>query len=175
MSVYSVDVEADGPIPSVYSMTEFGLVLVDHAGKFDQSFHGRCKPISDLWIPEALSVSGKSREEVMSFPEASITMKEAYEWVMDTNKGGRALVYSDNNGFDMMFMTWYFHKFIGKNPFGWSSNNIKNLYQGLVKDSGKNHKHLRRTKHTHHPVDDAKGNAEALLYMKSVLGLKIGL
>jgi hypothetical protein len=26
-------------------------------------------------------------------------------------------------------------------------------------------KHLRETKHTHHPVDDAKGNAEALLKM----------
>ena len=37
----------------------------------------------------------------------------------------------------------------------------------------KNFKHLRKTKHTHHPVDDAKGNAEALLHMVQTLGLKI--
>jgi hypothetical protein len=35
-----------------------------------------------------------------------------------------------------------------------------------------NIKRLRKTKHTHHPVDDAKGNAEALLKMMKQ-GLKI--
>ena len=41
-----------------------------------------------------------------------------------------------------------------------------------MKDTFKTFKHLRRTKHTHHPVDDAKGNAEALLAMRET-GLKI--
>ena len=41
-------------------------------------------------------------------------------------------------------------------------------------DTFKNFKHLRRTKHTHHPVDDAKGNAEALLTMRE-MGLKFPL
>jgi hypothetical protein len=43
----------------------------------------------------------------------------------------------------------------------------------MVNDMFQNFKHLRKTKHTHHPVDDAKGNAEALLTMKKELGLKI--
>ena len=47
-------------------------------------------------------------------------------------------------------------------------------YKGFVKDTFKNFKHLRKTKHTHHPVDDARGNAEALLAMKAD-GLKISL
>jgi hypothetical protein len=42
----------------------------------------------------------------------------------------------------------------------------------MVKDTFAAWKHLRRTTHTHHPVDDAKGNAEALLAMKE-MGLKI--
>jgi hypothetical protein len=37
-----------------------------------------------------------------------------------------------------------------------------------------NFKHLRKTEHTHNPVDDARGNAEALLAMKE-MGLKIAL
>lgn len=49
------------------------------------------------------------------------------------------------------------------------------LYKGLEKDMSKNFKHLRKTKHTHHPVDDAKGNAEALLTLKNEFGLKIRL
>ena len=38
----------------------------------------------------------------------------------------------------------------------------------------RNFKHLRKTPHTHHPVEDARGNAEELLAMKD-MGLKIGL
>ena len=47
------------------------------------------------------------------------------------------------------------------------------VHKGLVKDTFQNFKHLRRTRHTHHPVDDARGNAEALLAKE--MGLKIGL
>ena len=70
---------------------------------------------------------------------------------------------SDNNGFDWQFINWYFYHFLGRNPFGHSSTNLGALYKGLVKDMRKNFKHLRKTKHTHHPVDDARGNAEAML------------
>jgi hypothetical protein len=82
---------------------------------------------------------------------------------------------SDNNGFDWQFINWYFHHFTGSNPFGFSSTNLGSLYKGLVGDMTKNFKHLRKTRHTHHPVDDAKGNAEALLAMRDEMGLKIRL
>jgi hypothetical protein len=49
------------------------------------------------------------------------------------------------------------------------------LYKGLVKDTFANFKHLRKTQHTHNPVDDAIGNAEALLHMKAAMELKIKL
>ena len=45
-------------------------------------------------------------------------------------------------------------------------------YKGMQKDTFVNFKHLRKTTHTHNPVDDARGNAEALLQMKE-MGLKI--
>ncbi len=47
------------------------------------------------------------------------------------------------------------------NPFGHSSTNLGSLYKGLMKDMFVNFKHLRQTRHTHHPVDDARVNAEA--------------
>jgi hypothetical protein len=82
---------------------------------------------------------------------------------------------SDNNGFDWQFVNWYFHHFLDKNPFGHSSTNLGSLYKGVAKDMFVNFKHLRKTKHTHHPVDDARGNAEALLRIKEEHGLKISL
>ena len=87
---------------------------------------------------------------------------------------GKLKPISDNNGFDWQFINWYFHHFTGSNPFGFSSTNLGSLYKGIVRDTSQNFKHLRKTRHTHHPVDDARGNAEALLVMK-VMGLKIGL
>ncbi len=59
--------------------------------------------------------------------------------------------------------------------FGHSSTNLGSLYKGVVKDMFVNFKHLRKTKHTHNPVDDARGNAEALLQIKEQYGLKINL
>ena len=81
---------------------------------------------------------------------------------------------SDNNGFDWQFINWYFHHFTGGNPFGHSSTNLGSLYKGMQRDMAVNFKHLRKTRHTHHPVDDARGNAEALLAMMED-GLKIKL
>lgn len=57
----------------------------------------------------------------------------------------------------------------------WWNWNLGSLYNGIEKDTFKNFKHLRKAKHTHHPVDDAKGNAEALLIFKQEMGLKIKL
>jgi hypothetical protein len=61
---------------------------------------------------------------------------------------------------------------VGENPFGYSGRRIGDMYCGMVKDSFAKWKHLRRTKHDHHPVNDAKGNAEAILAMRN-MGLKI--
>lgn len=172
MAYIMVDIESDGPIPGDYSMISFGAVIVDD--HLDKTFYGTLKPISEDWIPEALAVSGFSREETLEFDEPKVVMENFSSWITQNCKD-RPIFISDNNGFDWMFICWYFHHFTGKNPFGFSSQNLGSLYKGLVQDTFKNFKHLRKTKHTHHPVDDARGNAEALLTMKKEMGLKIKL
>lgn len=119
-------------------------------------------------------MSGFSREQTLEFQAPERVMSSFDRWLAE-QAGRRLLFISDNNGFDWQFVNWYFHHFLQKNPFGFSSSNLGSLYKGLVKDTFKTFKHLRRTRHTHHPVDDARGNAEALLHMKQVLGLKLAL
>ena len=167
-----VDIESDGPIPGDYSMICFGAVLVDE--QLSTTFYGKLKPVSDKFIPEALAVSGFSREEVLLFDDPATVMLQFKNWIETVCKD-RPVFISDNNGFDWMFICWYFHHFTGSNPFGHSSQNLGSLYKGMEKDMFKNFKHLRETNHTHHPVDDAKGNGEALLKMKKQFGLKIKL
>jgi len=169
MSWIMVDVESDGPIPGDYSMICFGAVVVEPS--LERTFYGRLKPISDGWIPDALAVSGFSRQETLAFDDPKDVMERFSAWIAETSRK-RPFFVSDNNGFDWQFVSWYFHHFTGGNPFGHSSTNLGSLYKGLVNDTFANFKHLRRTAHTHHPVDDARGNAEALLQMKQD-GLKI--
>ena len=172
MSYFMVDIEADGPIPGDFSMVCFGAVLVKPG--LEHTFYGKLQPISDSWVPEALAVSGFTREETLAFDKPRSVMQKFAEWIR-TNTRGRPLFISDNNGFDWQFVNWYFHHFTDKNPFGFSSTNLGSLYKGLVQDTFKTFKHLRQTAHTHNPVDDALGNAEALLHMKAEMGLKIRL
>lgn len=172
MSYIMVDIESDGPIPGDFSMICFGAVVV--RGDLKEDFYGRLKPISEKWIPDALAVSGFTREQVLVFPEPEQVMKDFGTWISAHTKG-RPIFIADNNGFDWQFINWYFHHFTGANPFGFSSMNLGSLYKGAVRDTFKNFKHLRRTRHTHHPVDDARGNAEALMEMARTLDLKITL
>lgn len=179
MTWIMVDIESDGPCPGLYSMVSFGAVIVEPG--LGRTFYGQCRPISDEWVAEALAVSGHTREECMNFPRPEETMEKFRKWVESQcktrNFRGRevpdARFVADNNGFDWQFVNYYFHRFCGDNPFGFSSTNLGSLYKGMVKDVFKNFKHLRKTKHTHHPVDDAKGNAEAMLALKDEMGLKI--
>ena len=62
LEIFTDHIEADGPIPGDYSMICFGAIVVEPS--LDRTFYGRLKPISDQWIPEALQVSGFTREPI---------------------------------------------------------------------------------------------------------------
>lgn len=155
-----VDVETDGPCPGLHSMICFGAVIVEPG--FQRTFYSQLKPISESFIPSALAISGFSREETLKFPDPRDAMQNFEIWLSE-NIDGRPILWSDNNSFDAGFINYYFWQQLGRNPFGWSSANIGSFYKGFMNDTYAKFTHLRETKHTHHPVDDAKGNAEALL------------
>lgn len=169
MSYIVVDCESDGPIPGKYSLVSFGAVVVDN--NLNRTFYGETKPISDIWIPEALAVSGVTREKHLTFKDPAEVFKEFKEWV-NKNSKGRPIFISDNLAYDWQWINWYFHMYTDGNPFGFSGRRIGDLYAGFVNDTFVKWKHLRKTRHSHHPVDDAKGNAEALLEMRRQ-GLRI--
>lgn len=170
MSYVMVDVEADGPAPGLYSMVCFGAVLVEPG--LSRDFYAQLCPISDQWVPEALAVSGFTREQTLAFGESKIAMERFALW-LDEVAPRRPMFISDNNGFDWQFINYYFHRFLGRNPFGHSSTNLGSFYKGLTADTTGNFKHLRKTRHTHHPVDDAKGNAEAFMTLVQQYGVKL--
>src|SRR2546430_7235960 len=101
MPYVMVDIESDGPIPGDYSMISFGAVIVD--ATLSKTFSGRLRPISDKWIPDALAVSGHTREQTLQFEEPSLVMGQFQIWLADQSPD-RPIFISDNNGFDWQFI-----------------------------------------------------------------------
>lgn len=171
MPYVMVNIEADSPISGDFSMVCFGAIIVDP--ELLRIFYGRLTPVSDAFIPEALAVSGFARDECLAFDAPKDVMQVFHDRLTEHYRG-RILFISNSNRFDWQFINCYLYHFLGTNPFAFSSANLGSLYKGMEKDTFANFKHLRNTKHTHHPVDDARGNAEALLAMKA-MGFKIKL
>jgi hypothetical protein len=173
MSLIVVDVESDGPIPHKYSMVCFGAVVV--TADLDKTFYGETKPVSAVWSEEALAISGFSRAEHLAFDEPKAVMQKFAGW-LNENSSGQPVFISDNLAFDWQWINYYFHYFLGKNPFGFSGRRIGDLYAGMQNDyfAASKWKKYRRTIHTHNPVDDARGNAEALLKIRE-MGMKFPL
>lgn len=170
MSLFVVDIESDGPAPGLYSMVSLGCVRVDRdlATRFKATF----APISEQWKPDALAISGINRDQHLAYPDPAVGMETFRDFLATTSKG-RPVLVSDNPAFDGQFVNYYFHRFCGENPFGFSARRIGDPYAGLKKDFGAASawKHLRKTIHTHDPLDDAIGNAEALIAMADQYGL----
>lgn len=159
-----VDVESDGQIIGVNSMICFGAVIVEEGLK--RTFYGQTAPISKIYDEETLAISGFSRKEHEKFEKPQIIMLEFAEWIKKNNITTPILI-SDNNGYDAAWINYYFHVYYGKNPFGYSSRRIGDLFCGFYNDMYYKWKQHRITVANHNPLTDALGNAEALLYLKS--------
>jgi DNA polymerase III epsilon subunit-like protein len=162
----SVDVEADGPIPGDYSMISLGAAVI---GSADRTFYREIKPISGQFEPEALAVSGLSRERLVAEgADPAEAMADFAAFLAGASPGGRPVFVGFNATFDWMFVHWYFIHFLGKNPFGISGLDIKSYYMGALGkrrwgDTTKrrlDRRFLADAPHTHHALDDAREQGE---------------
>lgn len=157
------DVETTGATPTAFDknnnmcvMTEFGLV--DYmTGK---TFHGV------LWTgvdpePENPALPVMTDESVCH--DHNDVAADMMNWLKGLG-ADRFVLVSDNPGFDAMWMNCYCWDFLGESPFGYSSRRIGDFFAGFTGDwkSTSKWKSLRSTTHTHNPVEDALGNAEAV-------------
>ena len=160
-NLYSLDVEADGPCPGLYSMLSFGLVPLDAP---ERAFYTTLAPISDRYKDSALSTNGWTREQTLVFPSAEKAMAEFARWLAAEPGEGRKVIWSDNPAFDWQFFNYYSHAFLGDNAFGHSARRISDYSAGLQGNPRETRawRKWRTEPHTHNALEDARGNAGAL-------------
>jgi hypothetical protein len=158
-------------------MLAFGLAV---AGRFDgqrfaaadpeaATFYRELRPITDDFDPKALEVAGLDRERLVSegdIPEAA--MGAAAKWVREQAGEARPVLVGYPVVFDWMFLHWYFVRYAGESPFGFSGAlDIKTIYQQkagvTLSEAGRADlpPELRSSReHTHNALDDAIEQAE---------------
>lgn len=154
-------VDCEGAAPGGANLVEFGAVPVAYRGKHTHArvvpswFHG--KATSYGWVHLGTTVHG-----AQGCTTARV-WQEFATWLQLVAPAGAVFV-SDNPAYDWQAVNYGLHTYTGGNPFGHSARRIGDYYAGLVGDwhTPQDWKQLRVTPHTHNPVEDARGNAEAL-------------
>lgn len=161
----SVDIEASGPIPGEYSMLSLGACSVRD---LHEDFYAELCPINDRYVSEALDVSGLSLTHLRQHgTDPTEAMAALRDWLKEVAANRKPVFVGFNASFDWAFVNWYFHKFLGDNPFGIGGVDIKAYYMGLSGSewgkttSGKLPEWLQPSRpQTHNALDDAQAQAE---------------
>ncbi len=180
--VFVVDVEATGRTPATALMTEFAVVhLITGASFYGHLYRSRPRddnPAVPMVVDDAAGrpvtepwwvINGKDPAAAVHASELATVAAALSAWLGETVPGRRTLI-SDNNGFDAMWLNCFTDEQLGEVLFGHSSRRIGDFYAGIRGkwNDQSSWKRLRRTRHTHHPLDDARGNAEALLALLGI-------
>ncbi|MCU4581180.1 3'-5' exonuclease [Acinetobacter gyllenbergii] len=125
----SVDIESSGPIPGEYDLLSIGMCMVNNP---TLNFYCELKPISKKYDPEALLITGFDLDDLLiNGLRADEAMKKCSDWIQHHIKENEIPIFVGFNvGFDWSFMNYYFYKYFGSNPFGYTSVDIKSMYLG---------------------------------------------
>lgn len=132
---YSVDIEADGPIPGPHSMLSVGVVAFDVDGVELGSFS------RNLFLLPGATPNEETMRWWAGFPEAwaacrtdcvapDAAMHDLVAWV--GGLPGKPVWVGYPVAFDFMFVHWYLHRFVGKSPFSHSALDMKTMAHLLL-------------------------------------------
>jgi ribonuclease T len=167
----SVDIEAAGPIPATYSLLSLGAVAVDEP---PSTFYIEFRPVNERSVPEAIKVVGRTLQEFLQTgrdpKEAMIAFRD---WIDSVAKDKKPVFVGFNATFDWAFVNFYFHHYLGYNPFGFGGLDIKSYYMGMTGCTWGDTRSSRiapeftsSSPHTHQALDDAIEQAEMFRKMR---------
>jgi DNA polymerase III epsilon subunit-like protein len=124
-----VDIEAAGPSPTNYAMLAIGACTLTHPRS---TFYVELQPDRECATEEALAVAGLS---LSALAAEGVPVRDAMvrfaDWLAQVVPDGAIPVMTALNApFDWMFVNDYFHRYLGRNPFGHAALDIKAYCMG---------------------------------------------
>ncbi|UCF67901.1 MAG: 3'-5' exonuclease [Acidobacteriota bacterium] len=135
---YSIDIEATGPVPGLFSMVSLGAVVVapgeDENLLIGESFYAELKPVFAGSQPEANAIHGLDLERLKHDGlDPALAMRRLAEFVDRTCLRGTSPVFVGHVAvFDWMYVAWYFAWCGLENPFGYKGIDTKSLAMGAL-------------------------------------------
>lgn len=132
---FCVDIEASGPVPSLYNMVSIGGVVVRLEGDRHvrgESFYHELKPVCDGFDPEAMAIHGIPRAHLeANGMEPKAALRAMADFVKaNVGPNERPLFVGHNAPFDWMYVAWYYAWAGMENPFGYNALDTKALAMG---------------------------------------------
>ncbi|MDX1440269.1 MAG: 3'-5' exonuclease [Rubricoccaceae bacterium] len=164
----SVDVEASGPAPSRYSLLSIGACSVENP---EYGFYIELQPDGPEVDAAALAVGRLDINQLAAHGEPPATAMQLFaDWVDETTPENRKPVCVGFNApFDWMWIADYFHRYIGRNPFGHTALDMKALFMGHTGCKWTHTGFSHVSKHVgvddalpHHALEDAR--LQALIF-----------
>lgn len=167
----SVDVETSGPIPGDYSLLSIGACLVADPAT---SIYLELRPSSTKHDPESLAVSGLDVDKLARDGlDPHQAMQKFEEWLGLLCLPSRKPIFVGLNApFDWSFINYYFYKYLGRNPFGFTAIDMKAYFMGSMGCSWNETKSSNmvtvlnpRSAPDHNALEDARFQAELFALM----------
>jgi hypothetical protein len=183
----SLDIEADGPCPGLFSMLSFGMAAFTIEKFLVGTFTRNLIPIDGAredertmtwWAtPQNAEAYRKSREAQV---DPGVAMRECRDWLESMKQHGRPIICGAPSGFDFTFLYYYFQRELGESPVGFASLDLRSYAAAVLKRQyrqvGKNSFPPEwiddGLPHTHVALDDAVEQGCILINMlRANLGL----
>lgn len=165
----SFDVETDGPAPGLHSMLSMGWAGFTQTGEIVFEYEANLIPLPDAhpsddtmkwWAKEENQNAWEYIHQNQREPEDVFT--EFAAQISELNKIYNLKPIAWPVSYDWQYINYYFHRFIGSNPLGFSVMCIKTYLWAMSKNKSPSDKlDIGRYAdpqfpHTHKALDDAK-------------------
>ena len=171
----STDIEADGPIPGVYSMMSFGSAAYDQDGNLLDTFSRNLLPLQGAVQDPDTMLFWQRNPQVYAITQVdrvdpAIAIPEYDTWL---SKYDRPVFVSMPAGFDFTFIYWYLVRFTGKSRFSWAALDIKTFAYAVLNKPFKKctkanfpESWFSNKPHTHVAIDDALEQGDLFFNIK---------
>lgn len=181
---FSVDMEADGPSPGLNSMLSYAAVALkftDGKPVFLDVFSSNLELLKGAKPDEKTTINFWNRfpkqyaETRNNIEHPGLSFLRFDNWIKNITENGEyePIFVAYPAVYDFKWLDWYFFRYLGRNPFGFTALDLKSYANGVLK-----HKHFNSTnrhtmptpdypdhvKHTHIALDDAL--EQAYLFIK---------
>lgn len=172
-----VDIETDGPAPGINSMLSIGAIATSKDKELG-SFYRKVNPVEGATQSAFTMKWWKTQpdawnEVITDTQPAYQVMKSFHEWI--TSFAKQPVFVAHPTGFDYAFVSWYYWKFLGKNPFSspGGTGRLLDLQSYIAGRLNIPLSQAHRTNlpptlqatlqtHNHKAIDDARGYADIL-------------